>query len=197
MNFDKVLREARNKVSGICGCTKETSCYGCLRNYSNQYFHDRISRGLAYDYISWLLDSEKSTQREVIKTEPAKQVEKEKIGIKTFVYDAPDTSAYPDVISQFESLRDSAEDEGIKKGYEKLLIVAQDGSYEHPITEEKLPAKEKDIWPEIFWGKSHVALFTRDAVNQYNILRKYDWYCYFVDENINAEIVLSHVQKGV
>ena len=33
-NFEKVLREARNKVSGMCGCTPETSCYGCLRNYS-------------------------------------------------------------------------------------------------------------------------------------------------------------------
>ena len=55
-HFEEVLQEARRKVSGICGCTEETSCYGCLRNYSNQFYHDEISRGLAYRYIDWLLN---------------------------------------------------------------------------------------------------------------------------------------------
>lgn len=195
MNFDKVLREARNKVSGMCGCTKETSCYGCLRNYSNQFFHDQISRGLAYDYISWLLDSETTPQSEKKSAGPQKKTEKEEVGTKTFAYDAPDTTAYPDVLSQLESLRDSADDDSIKAGFEKLLSAAKAGNYEHPISEEKLPVKEKDIWPELFWGKSRVALFTPDVKKQYNILKKYNWYCYIVDENIDAELVLSHVMK--
>lgn len=28
-----------------CTCGPETSCYGCLKNYSNQYIHDYLSRG--------------------------------------------------------------------------------------------------------------------------------------------------------
>ena len=55
--FEKVLRAARDKVSGQCGCAEEASCYGCLRNYSNQYYHDVISRGLAFRYLDWLLGS--------------------------------------------------------------------------------------------------------------------------------------------
>lgn len=57
-DFEKVLREAKHKVSGLCDCTEETSCYGCLRNYSNQFYHDELSRGLAYHYIDWLLKEE-------------------------------------------------------------------------------------------------------------------------------------------
>ena len=196
LNFDKVLREARNKVSGICGCTPETSCYGCLRNYSNQFFHDQISRGMAYDYINWLIESEN-----IVATEPPKQPKevkertKEEIGSKTFEFDPPDSSTYPDILSQFETLRDSADDDSIKTGFDRLAKAVGSDRYEKPVSEEKLPAKEKDVWPELFWGKSKVALFTPDEIKQYNILKKYDWYCYIVDENIDAELVLSHIKE--
>ena len=195
LNFERVLREARNRVSGICGCSEETSCYGCLRNYSNQYFHDQISRGLAYDYINWLLESAEVVRRPE-KNDNNRTPEKESVGIKTFEYDVPDTATYPDTISELESLRNNADDDIIKAGYEKLLIAAKKhGVLEHPISEEKLPAHEKDIWPELFWGKSRVALFTPDAIKQYNILKKYNWYCYIIDENIDAELVLSHIME--
>ena len=191
--FDKVLREALNKVSGICGCTPETSCYGCLRNYSNQFFHDQISRGLAKEYISWLINSEKEVS---VKTAPTKtSSEKEEIGTKTFEYDIPNTESYPDTLSQFETLRDSTDDENQKIGYERLINETKEYKYEKPISEEKLPAKERDIWPELFWPKSRVALFTRETKTQYDILKKYNWYCYIVEENIDAGIVLSHIKK--
>ena len=196
MNFEKVLREARNKVSGLCGCTKETSCYGCLRNYSNQFFHDQISRGLAYEYISWLLDSEEipdeGNKKEAVSERKAVR---EEIGVKTFEYDVPDTTSYPDSVSALESLRDSADDDSIKAGFEILMNAMKGKHFEHPISEEKLPAKEKDIWPELFWGKSRVALFAPDAQKQYNILKKYNWYCYIVDEKIDSEMVLSHIKE--
>ena len=46
-NLDKVIMEAKNRVSGLCKCGEETSCYGCLRNYSNQVHHDILERGKA------------------------------------------------------------------------------------------------------------------------------------------------------
>ena len=30
--------------------------HGCLRNYGNQFFHDVLSRGVAYRYLDWLLN---------------------------------------------------------------------------------------------------------------------------------------------
>ena len=45
-NLEMVIAKAKEKVNGNCGCTEETSCYGCLRNYGNQFFHDVLSRGV-------------------------------------------------------------------------------------------------------------------------------------------------------
>ena len=53
-NFIEVLKTATRRVDGSCGCSEETSCYGCLRNYSNQYEHDKLTRGGAYKYLKWL-----------------------------------------------------------------------------------------------------------------------------------------------
>lgn len=52
-----ILHAALDKVNGKCGCGEETCCYGCLRNYDNQSYHDTMSRGQAKRYLSWLLKS--------------------------------------------------------------------------------------------------------------------------------------------
>ncbi|MBQ8451829.1 MAG: DEAD/DEAH box helicase [Clostridia bacterium] len=51
----EIFKNALIKVSGICGCGEETCCYGCLRNYDNQLYHDTMSRGAAKRYLHWLL----------------------------------------------------------------------------------------------------------------------------------------------
>ena len=194
-NFEKVLREARNKVSGRCGCAEETSCYGCLRNYSNQYFHDEISRGLAFRYLDWLLNVE--VDEVVVTVEQSQVVENidEKIGVKTLNYEEPDTSSYPDTLSQLEDLISNLDDQSDIDALNKLLEVAQKGIYENPIIDEQLPAIEGDIWPRIFWPKSHVALFSKSTYKQYKTLKKYNWYCYLLDEDINAANILQHIRK--
>lgn len=55
-NLEMVIAKAKEKVNGNCGCTEETSCYGCLRNYGNQFFHDVLSRRVACRYLDWLLN---------------------------------------------------------------------------------------------------------------------------------------------
>lgn len=49
--LDKVIAGAKELVAS-CQCGKETSCYGCLKDYSNQYCHDTLSRGLVEEYLS-------------------------------------------------------------------------------------------------------------------------------------------------
>jgi ATP-dependent helicase YprA (DUF1998 family) len=50
-----VLENARFKVQGSCGCGPETSCYGCLRGFENQFYHEILERGIAYEYLTELL----------------------------------------------------------------------------------------------------------------------------------------------
>ena len=44
-NLYKVLKSALDRVKN-CTCGPETSCYGCLRNYQNQFCHERLKRGI-------------------------------------------------------------------------------------------------------------------------------------------------------
>ena len=48
--------EAAYKRIQNCECGEETSCYNCLRNYSNQYFHDILQRGSALNSLEKILD---------------------------------------------------------------------------------------------------------------------------------------------
>ncbi|MBT2572335.1 DEAD/DEAH box helicase [Planococcus sp. ISL-110] len=52
--LEKVIEAAKELVSS-CQCGKETSCYGCLKDYSNQYCHDTLSRGMVDLYLSKLV----------------------------------------------------------------------------------------------------------------------------------------------
>lgn len=51
----KSLENAMKRVSGNCGCGEDTSCYGCLRNYRNQFAHPYLSRLLVKKYIESIL----------------------------------------------------------------------------------------------------------------------------------------------
>lgn len=42
-HFPEVLASALNRVS-TCSCGEDTSCYACLRSYSNQRFHEELRR---------------------------------------------------------------------------------------------------------------------------------------------------------
>ncbi|MHA1725768.1 MAG: DEAD/DEAH box helicase [Promethearchaeota archaeon] len=55
--FIKILHSAIAKLEK-CTCGEETSCYGCLRNYSNQFCHDKLSRGEALDVLKKIFPKE-------------------------------------------------------------------------------------------------------------------------------------------
>lgn len=49
-HFPLVLRQALHRVE-TCSCEATTSCYQCLRTYSNQRMHARLSRGAAAAFL--------------------------------------------------------------------------------------------------------------------------------------------------
>lgn len=48
------IQAAYERVHHTC-CGPETSCYECLRNYRNQFFHDQLKRGKADQFLARLL----------------------------------------------------------------------------------------------------------------------------------------------
>ena len=53
------LKAALDRVDGGCGCGEDESCYGCLRDYRNQFAHTYLRRGRVRDYLQALLEQEK------------------------------------------------------------------------------------------------------------------------------------------
>ena len=49
------LAQAAYRRSAECSCGEETSCYGCLRSFSNQLWHEELARGLASGVLSGAL----------------------------------------------------------------------------------------------------------------------------------------------
>jgi hypothetical protein len=49
-NLHDVLKSALARVKN-CTCGPETSCYGCLRNYQNQFCHEKLRRGTVLDFL--------------------------------------------------------------------------------------------------------------------------------------------------
>lgn len=52
-NLYEVLKTTLNRVKN-CNCGPEASCYGCLRNYQNQFCHEQLKRGII---LKFLLDN--------------------------------------------------------------------------------------------------------------------------------------------
>lgn len=50
-NFPQVVKSAIKRVSN-CDCGADTSCYGCLRSYSNQRFHEQLRRDNALSLLA-------------------------------------------------------------------------------------------------------------------------------------------------
>lgn len=55
-HLPEVFKAAYQRVER-CECGPETSCYECLRNYYNQYYHDELQRGLVVEFLSRILKS--------------------------------------------------------------------------------------------------------------------------------------------
>ena len=53
-NLQRLL-EAAHQIVRDCGCAPNASCYGCIRTYRNQEFHDQLTRGEAESALGSLL----------------------------------------------------------------------------------------------------------------------------------------------
>jgi superfamily II DNA/RNA helicase len=53
--FQDCLEIAKNRVSGNCGCAENTSCYGCLRSFKNQFAHQYLNRGAVKRYLEKII----------------------------------------------------------------------------------------------------------------------------------------------
>lgn len=72
--FESVLREAR-RIVGHCKCggkDANTSCYNCLRSYSNQRVHDKLQRKYVLDFLADFFSDNLQSARDAGDMDPTK-----------------------------------------------------------------------------------------------------------------------------
>jgi ATP-dependent helicase YprA (DUF1998 family) len=206
-NLEKVLRHAKQKVDGSCGCTEETSCYGCLRNYSNQHFHDVLSRGLAYHYLDWLL-SGSATRTEKIGMPSSEHKEQDindsdeiddsmpEVGSRTIAgFDADSYSTKTVSVPYLEQqLMEDAQTDLEKEKAQQLIEIIKETGISGAVVLDPILIDEGSIYPAVFWPKQHVAVFWADesGLSAYRNLKTYDWHCYLINEDFDVSVM-----KGV
>lgn len=188
----KALKAAFDKVSQEC-CDENTSCYNCLRNYYNQFQHNKLRRIFAKEYIEKLLQIE-HIPMEKYSNKSSKT--NSGVGARKSNYVAPeddgqDRDDTPNALSELLPL---TTDEGIKKAIQSLIDYSNDIKIEYPRVDESIQL-DVSVWPDLFWGKSKVALFLPDSKTEYDRLRVYDWHCYLITEDMDPEKVFEHVIK--
>jgi hypothetical protein len=52
---DALAERRRECLPRQCKCGPETSCQSCLRNYENQFCHEKLKRGLVVDFLTSLI----------------------------------------------------------------------------------------------------------------------------------------------
>ena len=178
-NIILVLRAAYKKVNPNKPCCDEdTSCYSCLRNFSNQRVHKHLKRGLA-----------KHTLEEIITAIENKSAEM-KIGDISLDLANTDLSDFltngylaEDDIPYFQELLNRMNAEVVYKptGY-GIVIKSGDGS---------------TFYADFLWKDKGILLFTPDNSDSYHKLNnhqsKYD--CYMLDETFDVVDFVNKIRK--
>lgn len=192
-NFTKVIESALKKVNGACGCTEETSCYGCLRNYGNQYFHDYLSRGQSYNYLKWLINEINISEDGIISVK--KTTKKNELTSKKNLDYSYESEMLIESVEQLKEIKEDINDEESIDALNELINeFSKYNNLERPYKDEKIEIGNKNIWPEIFWPKSKVALFLPENISNYKNLSEYDWHCYLLDRNLNVKDLVKHIE---
>ena len=169
-------------VSKKC-CDANTSCYGCLRNYSNQKVHEKLKRGEARDILSSLItqirafefEKEKRKSKEQ-KTDILAQIEVLNQGTTFQTLSREEILTY-----MLEAYDDATEDE--KKSLKTIIespIIPNKPS--HCITEILLNFEEK-YWVDLYWEKEGYLFIldkeVRNKMKQHGKIRGFE----IIDEN--------------
>ncbi len=112
------------------------------------------------------------------------------IGSKELNLSRPNSKPQKDSKSAFEYLIDDYDDKD-RRIMELLASKVPGPEYEWPYYNTKIA----DIWPTLFWYDSKTAVFLPSKISQYKLLKKYNWFCYLLDENTDMDIIFSHIQK--
>ena len=177
------------RVSGSCGCSEDTSCYGCLRNYGNQFEHEHLIRGAAKEYLEWLLDSKYSAVIEEEKPEPQEMPDYMLKFSGDGQYQLSETTE-----EIWNNILDDCEDNEIE--IVKEIAKRCSGNIAKPIYHESFVIAEtgEKVYTDLIWPEQKVIFFLEESEEDYDIALKTGWSCYCTVKGMDINGFLKKIE---
>ena len=218
--LSKVLRETYKFVKECPNrddCSIESSCYGCMRNYDNQRYHELLKRKHVIDFLE-LIDStgnfniisvKKITQKSSNKDMPSSYEKSTSDDVKDTTFGRNEI-----VIVKDESLELKYEDsdmEGILTDIEESVDLGNNDmvlfnyikeefdrrNFDKPYYLGTIRLNNEEIPYTLAWENSKVLYFREDQYEYYKKIKNYiiDWSIYCsADEQFNKEELINKIE---
>ena len=186
--LSQVLKETYNFVKHCPekDCSENSSCYGCLRNYGNQRFHELLKRSLVINLLEQL-DSSLTFQINSFDKKDKNDNINEKVCI-TYkpVYNNNSeysTENYGEIISKFLNPDEYELSETDKNALLQIKGIVDIDKYEKPIIGGKLlNQNNEEIYIDFMWKNSKIVCFFSENQTEYEKILGSDWTAFVFDE---------------
>ena len=176
--LEKVFRTAYKRLEG-CNC--DTSCYNCLRSYSNQRLHDRLDRFKAMEFLKNYIgrvnvsDREHENSRRISKTITPSE---SGLSIKGMDWESIFNllGDVPDEI-QREMTRKCIESEIEKPDYNDDDFVIDD--------------KTSGYYADLVWTNRKIMIFTPGNEDSYSSAQDSNFKCFMLDGGFDADAFID------
>ena len=189
-DLEGVLGEALSRVSGSCGCSEDTSCYGCLRNYGNQFEHEHIIRGAAKEYFEWLLDSNYSANSDDDSVPEPEIMPDYMINLSgDGQYQLSETTT-----EIWDNILDDCEDDEIS--IVKEIAGKCSSNIAKPIYHESFVIAEtgERVFTDLIWPEEKVIFFLEESEEDFEIAKKTGWDCYCTSKGMNIDEFVNRIE---
>lgn len=173
VNLEKVLQEAYRRMEK-CNC--DTSCFNCLRSYSNQRYHEDLDRHCAAAFLKGFLGR-------VIKQEGKNNNEAEAFESTPLILSGNGLPVKGESIPYIFSLltcEATQKDALIKIWTEKHLAKPD-------LNEADFKAGEAAGYADLVWKHEKIILFSEENLDSYLIAQHSDYTCFYANSDFNTE----------
>lgn len=203
LKAEAVRSMLRKTLQIVSECQCDSSCYSCLRSYSNQKYHERLDRHLVLDYLTPFVSDNKSWEQ----CEFAAPKENEDVLDKyqAEIRQIDTVHVLQDGIrlgDDFEEIFDALEDEVEASDAcilqrlktESINLTGVESPYGSMSL--KIGIDEDELYPLIYWPKSKVMLIYHATEKQISALIGSGWHVIPLDEKTTCIKIRLSISDG-
>lgn len=202
--LEKILKYAYQLVSN---CTCDTSCYSCLRDYSNQRDHEKLDRMLAAKILAayqgncqeWVEGETEvlpyagdDGSEHIGETEEASEVKYQARIVENGLLPG---NSYREI---WEYAKQDAYEPWEEVFFDELIDKADEmTNFELPRNGVllQLPDCDETISPMLSWPIRKIALFFVDGKEGHDLLKNTDWKPFIMDEQFSPDALLKYIKE--